>query len=143
MMTFQTSEFINQSRDEKREQDCSKFLRTLNDEKHSKFLWEVLKSNNNSTQQAGCRLVERSMPNHAFTIEMLEYALIHCNVSSIGFWAKAILKNLGPKKTVMELNNRKGTHKEMVSAACYHLNPYFRDDSKASKLFRELKRVVG
>jgi len=142
-MSFQPSEFIKQSRDEKREQDCSKFLRSLNDEEHSEFLWKILKSNDNSTQLAGCRLVARSMPNHAFTIDMLEYALIHCNVSSIGIWAKAILKNLGPIKTVTELNNRKGTHKEMVSAACYHLNPYYRDDTKASKLFRELKREVG
>lgn len=141
-MNFLPSEFINQSRDEKREQDCSKFLLTLNDEEHSEFLWEILKSNNNSAQLAGCRLVEMSMPSNAFTIEMLEYALIHCNVSSIGFWVKTILKNLGPKKTVMELNNRLNSHKEMVGFACYHINPYFRDDSKASELFKELKVAV-
>ena len=141
-MNFQPSNIVNQRRDEKREQDCSKFLRALNEEERSEFLWVILKNNDISTQLAGCRLVEKSKPSHDFIIEMLEYALIHCDASSIGFWAKAILKNLGPNKMVMELRNRVGSHKEMVSFACYHISPFFRDNSKASKLFKDLKLAV-
>jgi hypothetical protein len=138
-MTFRPSEFINKTRDEKREQDCSKYLRELDDVEHAAFLWEILSSKDNSTQLTGCRLVERSMPNHAFIINMLEYALTNCDVSSIGFWINAVLKNLGPNKTVMELSNRVDKHREMIDAACYHISQYFQGDTNASKLFRELK----
>jgi hypothetical protein len=143
-MEFSPSDIIDNHRDENREMLCAKYLRTLPAQTRYEFLWEILKTKDNLTQVAGCRLVTRSVQESNFLYDFLNYALANCDVSTIKFWIMPPLRNLGIRRVIEHLIRKKSEYPVIVNAACYHLHWILKEETpKTLALFEELKEVSG
>ncbi|MFD2166334.1 hypothetical protein ACFSJY_08645 [Thalassotalea euphylliae] len=136
-MEFSPSDIILNSRDENREKECAKYLRSLPTNERYPFLWEVLKSKDNLTQLAGCRLVSRSVQENDFIYELLNYALENCDVSTIGFWLVPCLDVMGVKRTIEHLIRKNDNYPVLVNAACYKLHWHLQGKPKKDLLLLE------
>ncbi|OCQ97319.1 hypothetical protein BCD64_20945 [Nostoc sp. MBR 210] len=126
---FDPLKYADELIDSKQENELLKWLRQLNDEEKFTFVWRVL----NANPWQGCKLAKRSQLKPIFLEVILANGLVYGDASTVEWYIKAVLPNLGYKRVLEIIKAQIDIAPLCVYKTLYWLPWLYRNQSKQLK----------
>ncbi|MCL6417730.1 hypothetical protein MIB92_18870 [Aestuariirhabdus sp. Z084] len=113
------SDFKDQPRDTKKENEASKWLRAQEEYTKFEFIWNVVKHN----QLSGLAMVRKSALKRAHLEVILEYGLVYGDASNVRLWYDATVEGLGELRAINIIESHLENGPLIVEKMLYWLRP--------------------
>lgn len=131
------SDFQGKSRDPQWERELRDWLLQQPEEKRFEFLMELV----DYQVTVALQLAHKSLERRESFVKLLEFAVSHCDASTVKYWLDAIVPRLGFRRTVDNLVRLSSHEVKGVSKSLYWLPRYATSEADQIKLTQLIHAV--